>query len=296
MLALLARVFRENRELSTFVVCAVTSFVFMALTPSAKDVLSNALGTPLRPFKELRATRVRIKDVEEEVALLRALAVRLTDDKRTLMEYKHENDRLRELMGFLVSFPEEEHLELVPARVVGLPGVRAIETIEIAAGTNDSISIDKAVVVPEGLVGKVVRVLKNLAYVEPVGTAASEVSVTIERSRVRGVVRARYGGPSGLLSRWIDYVPARSDVRLGDLVVTSGLGGVYPPGLAVGRVSSVTEDPVTMSVGIELAVDFSTIEQVFVVTRTHATAPGLSDDERRLLGEIERAREAGEID
>ncbi len=296
MLALLARAFRGNRELSTFVVCVVISFAFMALAPAAKDVLSGVLGTPLRPFKGLRATRVRIKDVEEDIAALRALTVRLTDEKRALVQYKHENDRLRELMEFLVSFPEEEHLELVPARVVGLPGVRAIETIEIAAGTNDSIGVDMAVVVPEGLVGKVVRVQKNLAYVEPVGTAASEVSVTIERSRVRGVVRARYGGPSGLLSRWIDYVPARKDVRLGDLVVTSGLGGVYPPGLAVGRVSSITEGPVTMSVGIELAVDFSTIEQVFVVTRTRATAPGLSHDEQRLLDEIKRAREAGEID
>jgi rod shape-determining protein MreC len=290
MLSQLARLFRGNRELSTFTICVVLSFTLMALPPSAKDAVSHILATPLRPFKSLKTMGDELAGVRDENQALRRMAARLMDEKRALIEYKHENDRLRELMSFLVSFPEEEHLALLPAKVIGMPGVRTIETIEIDRGSLDGISAGRAVLVPDGLVGKVVRVQADRAQVEPLASAASAVSVTIERSRVRGVVKARYGGPGGLLSWEIDYVPARSDVEPGDLVVTSGLGGVFPPGLTVGTVQSIEEGPLTMRVRLALAVDFSTVEQVFVVTGTRASLPGRSEAEERLLRELERSQ------
>ncbi len=292
MLSQLARLFRGNRELSTFAICVALSFTLMALPPSAKDALAHVLGTPLRPFKNLKTKGDELVGVRDENYTLRRLAARLMDEKRALIEYKHENNRLRELMAFLVSFPEEEHLALLPAKVIGMPGVRTIETIEIDRGSLDGVAAGRAVLVPEGLVGKVVRVQADRAQVEPLASASSAVSVTIERSRVRGVVKARYGGPGGLLSWEIDYVPARSDVLLGDLVVTSGLGGVFPPGLTVGTVQSLEEGPLTMRVRLDLAVDFSTVEQVFVVTGTRASLPGRSEAEERLLRELERTPEA----
>jgi rod shape-determining protein MreC len=76
------------------------------------------------------------------------------------------------------------------------------------------------------------------------------------------------------LASWnMEYVPSRSDILQGDRVVTSGLGGVYPPGITVGTVRSVDDGPLTMKVKLDLAVDPSTAEQVFVVLSSRPIAP-----------------------
>ena len=115
-----------------------------------------------------------------------------------------------------------------------------------------------------------------------------------ERGRVRGVVKPRFGGSSRRVSWEIDYVQARSDVREGDLVVTSGLGGIYPAGVTVGRVTSAVEGPLTMSIEVELAVDFSTVEQVFVLTGRPGSPTELDELRQRLLSELEEERAAME--
>ena len=287
MLSQLARLLRENRELSTFVICASAAFVLLGLRPAAKEAAAGALSAvTVDPFKRMMASALEVAGLREENAALRELAVELAADRARLSEYKHENERLRELMGFFVSFSEDEQFEMVPARVVGMPGGRIIERIELDKGARDGIKAGMPVIVPEGLVGKVVGVSGAGSRVEPLTSASSAVSVVIERSNVRGVLRPRYGPVSDFLSWGIDYVPARSDIRLGDLVITSGLGGVYPPGLTVGRVISIEENPLTMSVGVRLAVDFATVERVFVLTGTRSSPPGRSDLEARLRDEL----------
>ncbi|MCD4690853.1 rod shape-determining protein MreC, partial [bacterium] len=144
-------------------------------------------------------------------------------------------------------------------------------------GTEDGVLEGMPVIVPEGLVGKIARVYRGKSLIEPLTSASSAVAVTIERSRVRGIVRPRYRSSSELLSWEMDYVPARSDIRTGDQIITSGLGGVYPAGLVVGHISSVTEEPLTMQVGVDLSVEFSTTEQVFVVTGRAIPIPGRGD-------------------
>jgi rod shape-determining protein MreC len=167
-----------------------------------------------------------------------------------------------------------------------MPGGRIIERIELDKGARDGVGSGLPVIVPEGLIGKVVGVSEARSKVEPLASASSAVSVVIERSRVRGVVRPRYGPVSDFVSWGVDYVPARSDIRLGDRVITSGLGGVYPPGIAVGTVISIEENPLTMSVGVRLAVDYATVERVFVLTGTRSASPGRDALEARLLEEL----------
>ena len=64
-------------------------------------------------------------------------------------------ERLRELMGFLVAFPEEELAQIIPARVIGMPGGRVVEGMKIDKGLTDSLAVDMPIVVPGGLVGKI---------------------------------------------------------------------------------------------------------------------------------------------
>jgi rod shape-determining protein MreC len=287
MLSQLARLLRENRELSTFVICAAVSFLLLALPPAAKQGTSTALSAVLLdPFKRLTAGALERAGIREENAALRRLAAELAAERATLMEYRHENERLRELIGFFVSFSDEELFEMLPARIVGMPGGRIIERIELDKGWHDGVGSGMPVIVPEGLVGKVVSVSGARSKVEPLASASAAVSVVIERSRVRGILRPRYGPITDFVSWGVDYVPVRSDIRVGDRVITSGLGGVYPAGITVGTVINIDENPLTMSVGVRLAVDYATIERVFVLTGTRTEPPERSELMARLLDEM----------
>lgn len=297
MLPLLTRFLRGNRELSTLVVCVALSFVALVLPLGVKSAVSQALsGTVLGPFKRLTAAGAELLTVRDENQVLRTLAAELMDERARLLGYRHENERLRELLDFLVTFSEEETLVMTPSRVIGMPGGRVVEGIEIDKGALDGIDPGMPVVVASGLVGKVSRTYGDHSLVEPLSSASSAVSVAIERSRVRGIVKPRFGGPAQLVSWGMDYVPARSDIRIGDVVITSGLGGVYPPGLVVGTVSAVAEGPLTMSVSIEPAVRLSTLEQVFVVTGRQAGPRPRTEEEQRLLREMEALRDQGRGD
>jgi len=271
MFAFLARLFSRNRELAAFAVCAALSLVLMALPRPVRNGIGSGVSTVVfGPFRQLATHTASLHATREENARLRELAVRLAQERSRLLEYRSENRRLRELLSFLVSFPEEERFRMLPARIIGMPGSRVVERLEINRGSADGIERNMPVVLPEGVVGKVSTVMRHRALVEPLTSASSAVSVVVERSRVRGVVRPRFGPSSDILGWRVDYIPARSDVRPGDRIVTSGLGGVYPPGLAVGTVTAVEPGPLTMTVEAELAIDLSTIEQVFVLTERTA--------------------------
>jgi rod shape-determining protein MreC len=297
MLSQLLRLLRENRELSTFVICAAASFVLLALPPAAKQGTSTALAAVfLDPFKRMTTGVREVAGIRRENADLRRLAAELAAERALLLEYRHENERLKELIDFFVSFSEEERFEMLPARVVGMPGSRIIERIELDKGDDDGVGSGMPVIVPEGLIGKVVGVIGSRSTVEPLASASSAVSVVIERSRVRGVLRPRYGPVSDFVSWGVDYVPARSDIRLGDRVITSGLGGVYPPGIAVGTVISIEENPLTMSVGVRLAVDYATVERVFVLTGTRLATGDVNALRASLLEELIGPSPAEETD
>jgi rod shape-determining protein MreC len=291
MPALLSRVLRGNRELTTFLVCALLSLVCLSLPMAAKRPVSSVLsGAVLGPIERASTAVVQRSRVREENAALRRIAIDLMIERAALVDYRHENERLRELMGFLVAFPREELAQIVPARVIGMPGGRVVEGMKIDKGLKDSLEVDMPIVVPSGLVGKIASVFPDYSLVEPLTSASSGVSVITERGRVRGVVKPRFGGASRLVTWEIDYVQARSDVVPGDLVVTSGLGDVYPPGITVGRVVSAKEGPLTMSIEVELAVDFSKVEQVFVLTGRHGSPEELDELREGLLQELDRER------
>jgi rod shape-determining protein MreC len=287
MLSPLTRLLRGNRDLTTLVICVLLSAIALALPPAAKVVISTIAATPiLRPLKRLATAADGLTRLRGENERLRKLAMELVEERAALISQGHENERLRELTHFMVGFAAEERFDLLPATVIGMPGGRIIEGIEINAGEASGVQAGMPVVVPDGLVGKISSSVRGRSLVEPLTSASSAVAVTIERSRVRGIVRPRYGGASELLDWQMDYVPARSDIRAHDRVITSGLGGVYPAGLVVGDVSSVHEGPLTMTVHIDIAVNLSTIEQVFVLKGLAAPSPERDAMMQALLKEL----------
>jgi rod shape-determining protein MreC len=293
MLAQLTRVLRGNRELSTLLICVALSIMCLVLPPGAQQRISFVLSEALLGHVErLSSVFAEYRRVGEENAALRHIAIDLMTERSALVAYRHENQRLRELVGFLVAFPEEELAEMIPARVIGMPGGRVVESMKIDKGEDRRLRPGMPIVVPGGLVGKIASVFHDRSLVEPLTSASSGVSVITERGRVRGVVKPRFGAASRRVSWEIDYVQARSNVREGDLVVTSGLGEVYPPGINVGRVIRTVEGPLTMSIEVELAVDFSTVEQVFVLTGRAGVPAKLDGLRERLIAELDNERAA----
>jgi rod shape-determining protein MreC len=186
--------------------------------------------------EELRALQVRL---QEE----RALAQR-TEGLRQLLE-------LRERAG----------LETTAAEVIAAAADLEFRTITIDKGSDDRLEADMAVISAAGVVGRVILPSPRAAKVQLLIDRNAAVGATIERSRAQGVV---IGAGSGELH--MQYVPGTAEVNVGDLVVTSGIDGIYPKGFVIGTVESVDGGRGTYhEIVVRPAVDFTRLEEVLVV-------------------------------
>lgn len=181
----------------------------------------------------------------------------------SLRETEQENTRLRKLLGF-----EEQHrLDTVVARVVAKDVSTEFRAIRINRGENAGIKKNMSVVTQEGVVGRVLRTTASTADIVTILDLLSAVDAIVERSRARGVVEGMTDEVCSL-----KFVQRMDDIVVGDLLVTSGLGGIFPKGIPIGTVSKVIRKPfgITQEVEVRPSVDFSKLEEVLVITRSEA--------------------------
>ncbi|MBN1826163.1 MAG: rod shape-determining protein MreC [Candidatus Eisenbacteria bacterium] len=233
-----------------------------------RDAADRALSPLERGTSYLRSFGA-LKEKNEE---LRFLATQLAVENFYLKDYRFENHRLRRLLGFL----EETRFRLLPVRVVARTGGRAADTWKINKGTRDGIRADMGVVNHRGLVGRIERAEESSASIRTLRNEDLRVSAVDQRSRVVGIFAYRFLGGFRLLD-----VPASADLKEGDRIVTSGLGGVFPPRIPLGTVKKVERKRgrVFQDVEVEPVVDFSLLEEVYVVLRgeQEGEAPDLID-------------------
>lgn len=214
---------------------------------------------------------VDVLRVAEENERLRAERDRLREENARLLGVMQENARLRALVGFAEGQPQ---LELVPARVVGqtFSAFFRVATIEIDASSG-RVQPDMPVVAAAGLVGRTISVEGGRAQVQLLVDARSSIDVLVQRNRARGILEG-LGAIDSYACR-VAYLLRREAVRPGDLLVTSGMGGIFPADLVVGRITSVDtqEHGVFQEVRVEPAVDFSRVEEVYVVVGTRTAGP-----------------------
>ena len=184
---------------------------------------------------------------------------RLRAELAAAEELQRENERLRRLLGFV----EERPRRTVAARVIGEDATSWFRTIEINRGRDDGIMEGMPVVDAGGLIGRVMRTSARSSRVLLITDASSAVAVLVQDQRIRGVCR----GQGGALA--LDFAVVQDAIQIGDGVVTSGLGGVFPKGLVVGYVRSVRREQFGLfqTVEVEPAVDFSHLEEVLVLVR-----------------------------
>jgi rod shape-determining protein MreC len=174
-----------------------------------------------------------------------------------LEEFRLENVRLKGLLDFRSGLGSEA----VVARVIGVDATSWFQTIAIDKGTEQGLREGMAVINQHGVVGRIVKCAARSSRVLLLIDASSAVATLVERTRTRSVCR---GNGNSLV---LDYVALPEDVEPGDMVVTSGLGGVFPKGLPVGTVKSVVRGGFSMfqTIEVESSVDFSRIEEVLVL-------------------------------
>lgn len=185
---------------------------------------------------------------------------KLLNEIASLRETQQENSRLRQLLAF----QEKSELQTVVARVIGRDVSSEYRALRLNRGENSGIQKDMAVVTSEGVVGRVLRTTPDTADVVTVVDTLSAVDAIDERSRARGIVE----GLSDDLCQ-LRFALRIDDIAINDVLISSGLGGIFPKGVPVGIVSKVTKQPygITQDVEVRPAVDFSKLEEVLVIVK-----------------------------
>ncbi len=184
---------------------------------------------------------------------------RLRAELSQLQEVRLANDRLQKLLDFR----ETQALTALPAQVITEDASSWFRTVMIDKGSDDGIREGMPVVVAEGVAGRIIKVAPGQSRVLLITDASSAMASLVQRNRSRGVCRGR--GDTLIF----DFVLRDKDIEVGDLVVTSGTGGVFPKGLPVGAVSRVVREKYGLFQVIEVApaVDFSRLEEVLVLLK-----------------------------
>lgn len=170
------------------------------------------------------------------------------------------NNRLRKLL----EFKESMDLPMLAARIIGKDPSLWFRTVIVDRGSSDGVVKGMPVVNGDGVVGQVFNVSPNYSKVLLAIAPSSAIDVLLQKSRVRGILKG-----TGSLSYKLDYVLKTVDVQEGDQVVTAGYGGLFPPGMPVGVVSSVVKKRRGMFLDIEVTptVDFLTLEDLLIIER-----------------------------
>jgi rod shape-determining protein MreC len=160
----------------------------------------------------------------------------------------------------LLQLREQVQLDTVAAAVIAGSASPDFRTLTIDKGTADGIRPDMAVIAPAGVVGRIITPSARAAKVQLLIDRNAAAGAMVERSRAQGVVE----GTGGDLR--LNYVSGTADVRSGDVVITSGIDGIYPKGFVLGQIESVERSAGGFgAIVIRPAVEFSSIEAVLVV-------------------------------
>lgn len=198
--------------------------------------------------------------LRQENEALRAMNLALTDEVSRLREGKLENIRLRQMLELK---QREEH-RYIAASVIGKNLQLLRNTITLDAGEQEGVRVNMPVVNESGLVGKVIATSSHFTIAQILFNRDLRVSAKDQRSRVDGIVR--WNGGTTLQ---MQQVARTMDVQPGDPVVTSEYSAYYPEGTRIGIVSSADPIPGSLFLSVELtpAVDFTRLEEVFVMIR-----------------------------
>lgn len=195
----------------------------------------------------------RLKALEKEVAELKKA-------KQQTEEIRRENERLKSLLDLKDAV--SGHF-VAAANVVTRGAKRWAHTFILDAGSSKGVRKDMVVVTPRGLAGKVIQVGENYSQVLLVNDVRFSAAVRLEETRKEAILSGTGASACELL-----FFPHEEQIKKGDVLISSGLDGIFPEGLKVGTVHSVSkEEGLFQSVQVDPSVDTSRMEEVLIISR-----------------------------
>ncbi|GAB4331410.1 MAG: hypothetical protein Kow00117_16500 [Phototrophicales bacterium] len=223
----------------------ILSGIFTDVTQGLDNLVSD--------LREIQRLRARNAELEEALARSQAELVELR-------EIASDAQRLAALLDYTNTFTNQE---TIVAEVISYDPNALFKTIVINKGSRDGIAPGMPVVTDQGLVGRVIDVTSNAARVLLIIDPSSYVSARLQTTRAQGSVRGQLTGNLEMI-----MIPLDAEVQEGDIVITSGLGGNFPPDIPIGQVTSKRqfEFELNQVAQIRSLINFDTLEFVLVVT------------------------------
>lgn len=241
-------------------------------------VLGSLVATPFNAagnvMGNLTASQETLSELREQNAELTAQVAELSESKKT-------SERLESLLNLQSTYS----LTSTAARIIGNSSDAWSRAVTIDKGTAAGFSCGMAVCNSGGVIGQIVEVSATTSTVQLITDEGSGVSAMIQSTRAQGMLQ---GQPDGSLR--LSYVSTESDVKVGDIVITSGIGGVYPKGLPLGTVSSVekSDNDVYYTIVLRAQSTAENNEEVLVIT-------SLTDDQIASDQDVASANKSGAV-
>jgi rod shape-determining protein MreC len=256
-----------------FALLLAALLLFPGQSQGLLDYLDGPVGQLVRlPLEAVSSLDQGISSMWQQYVSLQHVA----DENRRLRQemdwLRGENSQLREAaaatqrLTSLLQFKEQALPAMVAAQVIGRDSSNRYKSVIINKGESDGVQKDMGVITPAGVVGRVVKTTGATSVVLLLTDPNNAIAGLIQRTRDEGIVE---GAPQGRAK--LKYIPMLSAVKEGDRVVTSGLVGGFPRGLAIGTVSAIDREEGALFQTAELApeVDVNRVEEVLVIQSPH---------------------------
>jgi rod shape-determining protein MreC len=255
--------------ISLFMGCALigysSSLKATGDTSLATRTVLNIYEPPLLAFsfllREVRScwdTYISLLRVNEENRKLRQTLSLLTEKVVSTEELAQENQRLRDLL----LLKERSPTPLISAEIIGRDAIGWFKTVLINKGLNDAVQKNQAVTTHQGVVGRCIEVADSTSKVLLITDINSSVDALVQRTRSRGILQGR-----GSALCELTFISSADDVEVGDLVVTTGLCGVFPKGLSIGTVTKVEKATLGLFhyVEVQPSINLNKLEEVSIL-------------------------------
>ena len=245
-------------------------------------ISENVVNTILSPFqsavtsisnatKKIGVISWEMVTVYEQNKMLRSEVEQLRQRDVNVNEIMAENTRLTNILNYKNAVKQ---FDTAVAKIISYDSSNLTNSITINLGAKDGMQKNMPVITPQGLVGTIVAVYEHSAKVQLILDPRSAVGAIIQRpeSRVIGIMQGSVGVQT--LAKMLN-IPRDADVVVGDNVLTSGYGGLYPKGIVIGEVVEVTNEAggLLKYATVKTAVDFYRIEEVLVIVNSRETPP-----------------------
>jgi rod shape-determining protein MreC len=267
--------FLKSKNIQTIVIIALVAGIFFLSLSGYLTPVFNLSLNPLISFQSWLSIRYlsakdfltaprELTEIREQNALLESQVTQLQTQLIQMEEQMGEAQICFTLLDFARTNPQYEY---IAATVIGREISPFLQYIIIDKGTNDGVLYGMPVVTQQGLVGRVDAVIAGAARIKLITDSTSVVNVLLQSAEIEA---QSYGSLTGDIT--LDMIPLDVSVEPGDVVLTSGLGGNYPPNIFVGQVLSVKklDNALFQTASVQPIVDFSSINAVLVIANFEA--------------------------